>query len=83
MMNLNQVTGVEPENAAAIYDMFEYHAWDEQKIARGHVVRKALAAAVGVIITNVPPGPDRSVAIRKIREARMDCNSAITHDGKY
>lgn len=27
--------------------------------------------------------PDKSVAIRKIREARMDCNSAITHDGKY
>jgi hypothetical protein len=35
-----------------------------------------------VIIETVPPSPDRSVAIRKLREARMDCNSAITFDGK-
>lgn len=26
---------------------------------------------------------DRDSAIRKLREFRMDCNSAITHDRKY
>lgn len=66
-----------------VRDMFEYHAWDPVKIENGKYVRKALEDAVCVIIARVPPGPDRSVAIRKLREARMDCNSAITHGGKY
>lgn len=63
--------------------MFTYHPWTPDQAARGTEVRMALANAVKVILTNVPPGPDRSVAIRKIREARMDANSAITHGGKY
>ena len=71
------------EVAAEIDDAFEYHNWDESKIAAGRQVRGVLAGAVKVIIGCVPPGPDRSAAIRKIREARMDCNSAITHNGKY
>jgi hypothetical protein len=69
--------------ALAVEDAFDYHPWDEEKTKRGADVRHALASAVQVIITNVPPCPDRSAAIRKIREARMDCNSAITHDGRY
>ena len=71
------------EVEAAIEDAFEYHKWDEEMVEKGKAVRRALAEAVKVIVTNVPPGPDRTVAIRKIREARMDCNSAITHGGKY
>ena len=71
------------EVAAAIDDAFGYHNLDEAKIKAGAQVRGVLAGAVKVIIGCVPPGPDRSAAIRKIREARMDCNSAITHDGKY
>lgn len=67
----------------AIDDAFEYHPWTEEQTARGVAVREALAVAVKVIVANVPPGPDRTVAIRKIREARMDANSAITHGGKY
>jgi hypothetical protein len=72
-----------PEVAAAIDDAFEYHPWDSGKVERGAAVRKALADAVKVVVANVPASPDRTVAIRKIREARMDCNSAITHDGRY
>jgi hypothetical protein len=34
-------------------------------------------------VDSVPPGPDRTTAIRKIHEARMDANSAITQGGKY
>ena len=41
------------------------------------------AHAVKIIVELVPPGPDRTVAIRKIREARMDANSALTFGGKY
>lgn len=66
-----------------IEDCFDYHPWNEAQTAKGVEVRKALADAVKVIIRNVPPSADRSTAIRKIREARMDCNSAITHEGRY
>jgi hypothetical protein len=80
IMRADRLTG---EAQAAVDDMFEYHKWDEQQVSRGAQLREALARAVSLIIANVPPCPDRSAAIRKIREARMDCNSAITHRGKY
>lgn len=75
--------GVTPEVSTAVHDMFEYHPWTPEQIAKGKKVREALVAAVEAVIENVPPSPDRSAAIRKIREARMDANSAITHNGKY
>ena len=72
-----------PETEKQIDDSFEYHPWTPEQIAKGRMVRVALAAAVKAIVAHVPPSPDRSAAIRKIREARMDCNSAITHNGRY
>lgn len=72
-----------PEVGAEIDAAFEYQPWGDEMIANGAAVREILAEAVKVIVEHVPPSPDRSAAIRKIREARMDCNSAITHGGKY
>lgn len=63
--------------------MFEYHAWTPEQVRAGIRVREVLAHAVKIIVELVPPGPDRTVAIRKIREARMDANSALTFGGKY
>jgi hypothetical protein len=83
MTDFTRATEITPEVAAAIDSAFDYQPWDEAKVAKGKEVRRALAEAVKVIVANVPPSPDRTVAIRKVREARMDCNSAITHDGKY
>lgn len=82
-MDFTRATSLTPEVVASIEDAFEYHKWDDAKVAQGKEVRTILADAVKCIINNVPPSPDRSAAIRKIREARMDCNSAITHGGKY
>lgn len=82
-MDFTRATLVTPEVEEAVNDAFAYHPWTPAMVERGERVREALADAVKAIIVNVPPGPDRSVAIRKIREARMDCNSAITHGGKY
>ena len=82
-MDFTRATNASGEVAQAVDDAFEYHSWNSEQTLKGTYVRKALAEAVKVIIDNVPPGPDRTVAIRKIREARMDCNSAITHNGKY
>jgi hypothetical protein len=82
-MEFSRVQGRTPEIEAAIDNCFDYHTWDEAKIEAGRKVRKALAEAVKVIVEHIPPSADRSAAIRKIREARMDANSAITHGGKY
>jgi uncharacterized membrane protein len=67
---------------SAIEDAFNYQPWTPEQISKGKLVRESMANCVKVIVANVPPGPDRTVAIRKIREARMDANSAITFGGK-
>lgn len=74
---------VSPEVEKEVRDMFEYHPWTEEQQAKGKEVRESLVQSVFTLIRNVPPGPDRTVAIRKIREARMDANSSITHKGRY
>lgn len=82
-MDFTRANELTAEVAATIDDAFEYHKWTPEQVAQGVEVRKALADAVKVIVANVPPCPDRNAAIRKLREARMDANSAITHNGKY
>ena len=82
-IDFTRAEGITPEVAAEIDAAFKYQPWDAAKTANGEAVREILAEAVKVIVEHVPPCPDRSSAIRKLREARMDANSAITHDGKY
>lgn len=81
--DITRATSVGLEIEEELQKMFEYQSWDDVQKARGRVVRAVLIAAVREIINNVPPSPDRSTAIRKLREARMDCNSAISHNGAY
>lgn len=81
--DVTRATSVSPEIDKTIDDMFTYHAWGPEQMEKGAAVRNILAEAVRVIVANVPPSPDRSDAIRKIRDARMAANSAITHEGKY
>lgn len=64
-------------------NVMAYHKWDEAMIEKGNKIRNILGEALRVIIEVVPPSADRSAAIRKIRECRMDCNSAITHNGAF
>lgn len=79
-MNINQATSITDEE---VKDIMDYHKWSDEQIKNGQAIREAIGVAFKVIIDTVPPCPDRSVAIRKLREARMDANSAITHNGKY
>lgn len=82
-MDFTRATELTAEVEASIDDAFDYHKWTPEQVEKGARIRKALADAVKIIVADVPPGPDRSAAIRKIRDARMDCNSSITHGGKY
>lgn len=83
MSDFTRASALTPEVAAEIDAAFDYQPWDESQVKDGKRVREALAGAVKVIVECVPPCPDRTTAIRKLREARMDANSAITHRGKY
>jgi len=82
-MDFTRSDKLTPEIELAIDDAFEYHKWTDEQVEAGKAIRKALADAVKAVVAGAPPSPDRSAAIRKIREARMDANSAITHGGKY
>lgn len=82
-MDFTRATTLTPEVEAEIDSAFEYHKWTPEQIEAGAKIRKALAEAVKAIVAGAPPSPDRSAAIRKCRDARMDANSAITHGGKY
>lgn len=66
-----------------VEECFTYHAWEPYKVDDGNAVREALVAACKAILRHVPDCPDRSSAIRKLREARMDANSAITFGGLF
>jgi len=81
--DFTRATELTPDVETAIEDVFEYHKWTDEQVDAGRQVRQALSDAVKTIVAYVPAGPDRTVAIRKIREAGMDANSAITHGGKY
>lgn len=82
-MDFTRATTLTPEVETAIDDAFEYHKWTQAQIEAGAKIRATLAEAVKAIVAGAPPSPDRSAAIRKCREARMDANSAISHNGKY
>lgn len=82
-IDITRATSAKSDVVETIEDMFTYRLWSAEEIRHGDFVRRALMHAFSTIIDHVPPSPDRSSALRKLREARMDCNSAITHQGKY
>lgn len=79
-INLSTAVNISDEQIKQVMD---YHPWDEQKVAKGKIVKDALSVALKAIIENIPPSADRSAAIRKLRDCRMDCNSALTHNGMF
>jgi hypothetical protein len=79
-INPNFATTITDNEVAAI---FNYAPWTQEQVEAGAKIREALGAAFKAVVENAPPSPDRSAALRKIRDARMDAISAITHGGKY
>jgi hypothetical protein len=83
MPDLNHAIALSPEVEEGIDALFQYKEWDESQKLAGAQVRDILADAFKVLIVHVPPCADRTVALRKIREARMDANSAISSFGGF
>lgn len=58
-----------------------YHAPNADTKARHENVNTAFRALVSEIWDDLPEGPGKTVAIRAIGSARMECNSAIANGG--
>lgn len=63
-----------------IENWFTYHGPTQATMAKYIPIRAAAKVLAVAILDNVPPGPDQTVAIRKVREAVMTANQAIACD---
>lgn len=72
-------SGVTLEN---VEEVFTYHAPSREQMVQYEMVREAMILAARTILRVVPRCADRTTAIRKLREARMDANAAIALQGR-
>lgn len=80
-LTLGNAVGKSAEIEDLVLRTFGSVHWDAAQQHKSGAVRAAMTFATMVIIENVPPGADRTAAIRKMREAAMTCNVAISHPG--
>ncbi len=73
-MSKYQINDEEQQN---INNWFVYHAPKSDQLNRYQELRDAGKQLAETILKNCPPSPDRTVAIRKIREAIMVANASI------
>ncbi len=78
-------TGVPVEAAKdPIEQLFTYHAPTEEQKVKYVEIREAAKALARVIDRSCPAGPDRTTAVRKVREAVMTANASIaTNNAQY
>jgi hypothetical protein len=60
-----------------VVEWFTYHRPTQEQLLIYHELREAAGAFALSIVNLVPPGPDRTAALRKVREAVMTANAGI------
>lgn len=63
--------------------LFTYHEPQEGQVPLYERLRSAALTFARVIDESVPAGPDRTAAIRKVREAVMTANAGIATGGGF
>lgn len=58
-------------------DLFKYHPPTPEQAQKYDRINEAARAFARVVLTECPRTPDRTAAIRMIREARMTANASI------
>lgn len=66
---------------AAAQTVCTYQRPTEQAVQRHAAIARATADLMVVIVDNCPPGPERSTAISRLREARMWANAGVALEG--
>lgn len=64
-------------------NLFTYHAPTEEQIKQYANLRSAALEFARVIHENTPESPDRTAAIRSVREAVMTANAGIATGGGF
>lgn len=64
-----------------VAEFFKYHAPNETTIPKYAAINQAAKNFAEVVLTNCRDGNDRSIAIQRIREARMVANAAVSLNG--
>lgn len=60
----------------------DYHAPNDDTLPRHQMVNNAFQALLTHVWASLPDGPGKTVAIRAINRARMECNSCIANCGQ-
>lgn len=60
----------------------DYHAPNDDTLPRHNAVNKAFQELINQIWNVLPDGPGKTVTIRAIGRARMECNSCIANGGQ-
>lgn len=68
---------MDPEMRKKLDAWFTYHPPKGDQAARYGILRDAAMRFAETVVENTPPGPDQTVALRKVREAVMTANAAI------
>jgi hypothetical protein len=63
-------------------EIFTYHAPTPDQLPKYQAIRDAGLAFALVVHANTPAGPDRTTAIRCIRESVMTANAAVALNGQ-
>lgn len=66
-----------------IREMMTYQTPEPDMLPRFDAIREGAIQFAKIIMANTPASPDRSVAIRDVRNARLHANSAIALKGKF
>lgn len=64
-------------------DIFTYHAPTEEQRAKYEQINAAFLECAKVVNVFTPEGPGKTVAIRKLAEARMQANASIALEGRF
>lgn len=79
MKSINEVAHfpVDAQFEIQIHHWFTYHAPHGDQVDRYQILRDEARELAFLICKIVPPGADRTAAIRKLRECVMTANAAI------
>ena len=62
--------------------IFTYHSPTPEQLPKYQALREAALSFAQAIDAHTPDGPDKSAAIRHVREAVMTANAGIALEGK-
>lgn len=63
-------------------DFLNYHAPDADAVKAYAIINVGFQDLISKIWDALPGGPGKTVAVRSLNRARMDCNSCIANGGQ-